>query len=225
MMFLFKAPTHESPKIFNENDPMNGRCSNGGHNVMFTCLHVCSPAEYSTLFYYLSSHLFFGGVLCLVLFFVVGAWMAQWFTSKMTPVVSDIGWKLDSDMSDVTLRIYFSLLWHSCCRDDCNSVFGWPDTDGYHRHCALFLQPQMVSSWPCASNVLAHLSYYQWNLCHCTNHLISCCRLKVHLWPVVPDPANSSIKRWTSESTQVLNKYPLQDNYGTCYLLFKKIIW
>ncbi|XP_074539700.1 granulocyte colony-stimulating factor receptor isoform X2 [Halichoeres trimaculatus] len=27
-------------------------------------------------------------------------------------------------------------------------------------------------------------------------------RLKGHLWPVVPDPANSSIKRWTSESTQ-----------------------
>ncbi|KAM9353902.1 granulocyte colony-stimulating factor receptor [Symphorus nematophorus] len=27
-------------------------------------------------------------------------------------------------------------------------------------------------------------------------------RLKGHFWPVVPDPANSSIKRWTSESTQ-----------------------
>lgn len=27
-------------------------------------------------------------------------------------------------------------------------------------------------------------------------------RLKRHLWPNVPDPANSSIKRWTSESTQ-----------------------
>ncbi|XP_061574458.1 granulocyte colony-stimulating factor receptor [Cololabis saira] len=27
-------------------------------------------------------------------------------------------------------------------------------------------------------------------------------RLKGHLWPLVPDPANSSIKRWTSESTQ-----------------------
>ncbi|KAM9851693.1 granulocyte colony-stimulating factor receptor [Aulostomus maculatus] len=26
--------------------------------------------------------------------------------------------------------------------------------------------------------------------------------LKVHLWPVVPDPAHSSIKRWTSDSTQ-----------------------
>lgn len=30
------------------------------------------------------------------------------------------------------------------------------------------------------------------------------CRLKRHFWPVVPDPANSSMKRWTSESTQVL---------------------
>ncbi|KAM6910526.1 granulocyte colony-stimulating factor receptor [Xenentodon cancila] len=27
-------------------------------------------------------------------------------------------------------------------------------------------------------------------------------RLKGHFWPVVPDPANSSIKRWTSESNQ-----------------------
>ncbi|XP_070692178.1 granulocyte colony-stimulating factor receptor [Pempheris klunzingeri] len=27
-------------------------------------------------------------------------------------------------------------------------------------------------------------------------------RLKGHFWPVVPDPANSSIKRWTSDSTQ-----------------------
>ncbi|XP_034409017.1 granulocyte colony-stimulating factor receptor isoform X2 [Cyclopterus lumpus] len=27
-------------------------------------------------------------------------------------------------------------------------------------------------------------------------------RLKGHFWPAVPDPANSSIKRWTSESTQ-----------------------
>lgn len=27
-------------------------------------------------------------------------------------------------------------------------------------------------------------------------------RLKGHLWPAVPDPANSSIKRWTSDSTQ-----------------------
>ncbi|XP_042346164.1 granulocyte colony-stimulating factor receptor [Plectropomus leopardus] len=27
-------------------------------------------------------------------------------------------------------------------------------------------------------------------------------RLKGHFWPTVPDPANSSIKRWTSESTQ-----------------------
>ncbi|KAM6994990.1 granulocyte colony-stimulating factor receptor isoform 2-T2 [Tautogolabrus adspersus] len=27
-------------------------------------------------------------------------------------------------------------------------------------------------------------------------------RLKVRFWPAVPDPANSSIKRWTSESTQ-----------------------
>ncbi|KAL3059818.1 hypothetical protein OYC64_014419 [Pagothenia borchgrevinki] len=27
-------------------------------------------------------------------------------------------------------------------------------------------------------------------------------RLKLHFWPAVPDPANSSIKRWTSESTQ-----------------------
>uniref|UniRef100_A0AAQ4PH88 Colony stimulating factor 3 receptor n=1 Tax=Gasterosteus aculeatus aculeatus TaxID=481459 RepID=A0AAQ4PH88_GASAC len=30
-------------------------------------------------------------------------------------------------------------------------------------------------------------------------------RLKGHFWPAVPDPANSSIKRWTSESTQDSN--------------------
>lgn len=35
-------------------------------------------------------------------------------------------------------------------------------------------------------------------------------RLKKHLWPNVPDPANSSIKRWTSESTQ--NTYLGYDN-------------
>ncbi|XP_069559935.1 granulocyte colony-stimulating factor receptor [Brachyistius frenatus] len=35
-------------------------------------------------------------------------------------------------------------------------------------------------------------------------------RLKGHFCPVVPDPANSSIKRWTSESTQ--DTYPAWDN-------------
>lgn len=28
-------------------------------------------------------------------------------------------------------------------------------------------------------------------------------RLKGHFWPIVPDPANSSIKKWTSESSEV----------------------
>ncbi|XP_071324943.1 granulocyte colony-stimulating factor receptor [Trachinotus anak] len=35
-------------------------------------------------------------------------------------------------------------------------------------------------------------------------------RLKGRFWPVVPDPANSSIKRWTSESTQ--DTHPSWDN-------------
>ncbi|XP_020489152.1 granulocyte colony-stimulating factor receptor isoform X1 [Labrus bergylta] len=35
-------------------------------------------------------------------------------------------------------------------------------------------------------------------------------RLKGHFWPAVPDPANSSIKRWTSESTQ--DSYLTSDN-------------
>ncbi|XP_056900960.1 granulocyte colony-stimulating factor receptor isoform X1 [Takifugu flavidus] len=33
-------------------------------------------------------------------------------------------------------------------------------------------------------------------------HFSSHIWVKVHFWPVVPDPANSSIKRWSSESTQ-----------------------
>lgn len=36
-------------------------------------------------------------------------------------------------------------------------------------------------------------------------------RLKRRFWPVVPDPANSSIKRWTSESTQVLKSAFVQE--------------
>ncbi|XP_047455669.1 granulocyte colony-stimulating factor receptor [Mugil cephalus] len=35
-------------------------------------------------------------------------------------------------------------------------------------------------------------------------------RIKGHFWPAVPDPANSSVKRWTSESTQ--DSYPSWDN-------------
>lgn len=83
---------------------------------------------------------------------LVAAWMAQWFNSRLTPMVSIIDWKQDSNISDVMLRIYFSLLRCSCCRDDYNNVFGWHDTDGYHRRHGLFLQPQMVRSWPRASN-------------------------------------------------------------------------
>lgn len=41
-------------------------------------------------------------------------------------------------------------------------------------------------------------------------------RLKGRFWPAVPDPANSSIKRWTSESTQ--DTFPSWDNEDPIYL-------
>ncbi|XP_028282131.1 granulocyte colony-stimulating factor receptor [Parambassis ranga] len=41
-------------------------------------------------------------------------------------------------------------------------------------------------------------------------------RLKVRFWPIVPDPANSSVKRWTSESTQ--DSHLSWDNEDPIYL-------
>ncbi|XP_051262889.1 granulocyte colony-stimulating factor receptor [Dicentrarchus labrax] len=43
-------------------------------------------------------------------------------------------------------------------------------------------------------------------------------RLKGHFWPAVPDPANSSIKRWTSESTQDTNLASDSEDPNPIYL-------
>lgn len=90
------------------------------------------------------------------------------------------------------------------CRDDCDCDRCWTVTvDHFYSH-DLFLQQQKVRSL-CHSmklwrhNVLPspsmHVFYF--------DSLNS--RLKGRLWPVVPDPANSSITSWTSESSQVGN--------------------
>lgn len=51
---------------------------------------------------------------------------------------------------------------------------------------------------------LIHDSYLMQFMISDHHFWLSFCRIKVHFWPAVPDPANSSIKRWSSESTQVL---------------------
>ncbi|XP_035018900.1 granulocyte colony-stimulating factor receptor [Hippoglossus stenolepis] len=43
-------------------------------------------------------------------------------------------------------------------------------------------------------------------------------RLKGQLWPIVPDPANSSIKRWTSETSQYIHPARDRDEPNPVYL-------
>lgn len=51
--------------------------------------------------------------------------------------------------------------------------------------------------------VLTKILLYNLYKNNCIHFCSSISRIKGRLWPAVPDPANSSIKRWTSESTQV----------------------
>lgn len=96
----------------------------------------------------------------------------------------------------VIQNVYFSPLRCGCCCGNCNRVPRWTVTGGHHRSRDLFLQ-QKVRSFPRWLKLRSRRVIYS------HKHSSFFCRLKGHFWPAVPDPANSSIKRWTSESTQV----------------------
>lgn len=92
-------------------------------------------------------------------------------------------------------------------RYDDNRIWSRSFIDHHHRFLSIFLHTKKVRG----SLLYFHLK--------AENYVYSChifffsSRIKVRLWPDVPDPANSSIKRWPPESTQVWNiENPLNGN-------------
>lgn len=72
-------------------------------------------------------------------------------------------------------------------------------------HCHCWLSSQWwLASRTTDGKIITTSSLYNTMYFFFSYHILSYfCRLKGRFWPAVPDPANSSIKRWTSESTQV----------------------
>lgn len=143
-------------------------------------------------------------------------WMGQQYIFKLTLSVSIIIWSkcLWVSHSRCVTKMCSSPLRWACCCDDCNCDLCWTVIDPYPHGHDLFLQSQMVRSlshcqlWSCGV-IYSQNSLF---LKHLTMFMTFLSRLKRHFWPVVPDPANSSIKRWTSESTQVLKNAFVQKN-------------
>lgn len=136
---------------------------------------------------------------------MVEAWMGQELILRSTPLVSVLScsWiqRCYSNESILYSECFFGFRSGDC---DWHNIIFWSGTDSFYHYRDSFLQLRMVRPL---------LFFFHHLSCHLflkaiwgiwSSFWLSFCRLKVHFWPVVPDPANSSIKRWSSESTQAL---------------------